>query len=61
LLNDKFHENSDIDLAVSGLPENQYFQAVGYLLGLGEFDFDLVEINQARPEIEQAIAQGIIL
>ncbi|MGK7945443.1 MAG: nucleotidyltransferase family protein [Microcystaceae cyanobacterium] len=61
LLTDKFHENSDIDLAVSGLPEKRYFQAVGYLLGLGEFEFDLVEINQARPEIRKAIAQGMIL
>ncbi len=61
LLSDKFHEDSDIDLAVSGLPENQYFQAVGCLLGLGEFDFDLVEISQARPVIAQAIAKGIIL
>jgi predicted nucleotidyltransferase len=61
LLTNKFHENSDIDLAVSGLTENRYFQAVGCLLGLGEFKFDLVEIAQARPEIRQAIAQGVIL
>ena len=43
------------------LPEKQYFQAVGRLLGLGDFDFDLVEMQHARPEIVQAISQGIIL
>ncbi len=61
LLTETFHESSDIDLAVMGLPEKQYFQAVGSLLGLGDFDFDLVEMQHARPEIVQAISQGIIL
>ena len=61
LLTNKFHETSDIDLAVNGLPENRYFQAVGYLLGLGEFEFDLVEISQAHPEIARAIAKGVML
>ena len=44
-----------------GLPEKQYFQAVGRLLGLGDFDFDLVESQHARPEIVQKIRQGVIL
>lgn len=61
LLTETFHESSDIDLAVMGLPEKQYFQAVGRLLGLGDFDFDLVEIQQARPEIAKKIRQGVIL
>ena len=61
LLTETFHESSDIDLAVMGLSEKQYFQAVGRLLGLGDFDFDLVEIQQAHPEIAQAISQGVIL
>ena len=34
LLTETFHESSDIDLAVMGLSEKQYFQAVGRLLGL---------------------------
>jgi predicted nucleotidyltransferase len=61
LLTETFHETSDIDLAVIGLPEHQYFQAVGRLLGLGDFDFDLVEVQNARPEMAQAISQGVIL
>ena len=61
LLTETFHESSDIDLAVMGLSEKQYFQAVGRLLGLGDFDFDLVEIQHACPEIVQKIRQGVIL
>lgn len=61
LLNTTFHEASDIDLAVAGLPEKRYFQAVGHLLSLGDFDFDLVEIQRARPEIIEAISQGVAL
>lgn len=61
LLTEAFHESSDIDLAAIGLPENQYFQAVGRLIGLGDFDFDLVEMENAHPEIANAINQGVIL
>lgn len=61
LLTDYFHEHSDIDLAVIGLPKNKYFQAVGKLLALGNFDFDLVEMDETRSAIYQAITQGIIL
>jgi uncharacterized protein len=58
LLREDFHETSDIDLAVWGLPEKLYFKAVGRLLSLSAFDFDLVEIQFASPEILAAIAQG---
>jgi uncharacterized protein len=53
-----FHETSDIDLAVWGLPEKSYFKAVARLLSLSDFDFDLVEVQYASPEILTAIAQG---
>jgi uncharacterized protein len=53
-----FHETSDIDLAVWGLPEKSYFKAVARLLSLSDFDFDLVEAQYASPEILTAIAQG---
>ena len=61
LLNDNFHENSDIDLAVFGLSEKQYFKAVARLISLSEFEFDLVEFQYANPEIAKAISEGIIL
>jgi uncharacterized protein len=58
LLGANFHETSDIDLAVWGLPEQSYFKAVARLLSLSEFEFDLVEAQHASPEILAAIAQG---
>jgi uncharacterized protein len=58
LLGETFHETSDIDLAVWGLPEKLYFKAVARLLSLSDFDFDLVEAQYASPEIVMAIAQG---
>lgn len=61
LLGEPFHETSDIDLAVWGLPAKSYFQAVGQLLSLSEFEFDLVEAEFASPEILAAIAHGVEL
>ena len=61
LLNDRFHEGSDIDLAVWELPEKTYFKAVSRLLSLSDFAVDLVEIQYARPELLSAIAQGLSL
>ncbi len=58
LLNENFHESSDIDLAVWGLPEKVYFQAVSQLNSLSDFQIDLVEIQYANPEILAAIKQG---
>ncbi|QZZ22879.1 nucleotidyltransferase domain-containing protein [Leptothermofonsia sichuanensis E412] len=61
LLSEPFHETSDIDLAVWGLSAKSYFQAVGQLLSLSEFEFDLVEAEFASPEILAAIAHGVEL
>ncbi len=58
LLNDTFHESSDLDLAVWGLPPRRYFAAVGKLLALSDFAVDLVEAERASPEILAAIALG---
>jgi uncharacterized protein len=58
LIHQTFHETSDIDLAVWGLPERCYFQAVGRLLALSHFAMDLVEVQFASPEILAAIEQG---
>lgn len=58
----KMNIHSDIDLAVMGLPEKDYFKAVGFLLEIADgFSIDLVEIQNARPYILQAIHQGIEL
>jgi predicted nucleotidyltransferase len=51
--------HSDIDLAVWGLPEENYFQAVGILLDIAQgFSVDLVEFQYAKPHILTAISEG---
>lgn len=63
LLNYKnMNHNSDIDLAVWNLSETDYFKAVGFLLEIvDDFSIDLVEIQNAKPYIIDAINQGIEL
>lgn len=53
--------NSDIDLAVLGLPEKQLWLAGALLEKNHDFDIDLVEIEKAKPHILQAIKKGIDL
>lgn len=51
-----FHERSDVDLAVWGIPSERYFQAVAAVNDLPEaFGVDLVEPERCRPALRQAI------
>ena len=52
---------SDIDLAVWGLPEKDYFKAWAAIDEGHPFEIDLVEVQNARPYIVKAIYQGIEL
>lgn len=61
VLSEDFHESSDLDLAVWGLPEALYFKAIAQLEGLDGFAIDLVEAQHALPHIADAIKQGIEL
>ena len=61
VLGEDFHEASDLDLAVWGLPESLYFKAIAQLDGLDGFTIDLVEAQHALPHIAEAIQQGIEL
>lgn len=61
-------EDSDIDLAVWGLPSNLYWQAgcaLDKIIWESGYDFspiDLIDINDAKPHIVEAIAmEGIEL
>ncbi|MEM8604931.1 MAG: nucleotidyltransferase domain-containing protein [Cyanobacteria bacterium P01_H01_bin.121] len=58
---ENFNEHSDLDLAVWDLPEAQYFEAVGKLLGLSSFAVDLVPMQHASAYMQVAIAEGIEL
>jgi uncharacterized protein len=61
LLDESFHEQSDMDLAVWGLPEPLYFRAVAQLQGIAGFEVDLVEVQNAIAHVAEAIALGIEL
>jgi predicted nucleotidyltransferase len=61
MLQPEIHADSDIDLAVWNLSKSDYFQAVGKLQGLSEFEIDLVEAENASDYIVEAIAQGLEL
>ncbi len=56
-----FHWNSDIDLAVWGIDEKQYFRAVSRVLDLdSEISADLVMADDAKPSLYQRIeTEGI--
>jgi len=57
-----FHTRSDIDLAVWGLAERDYYRAVSHVLSLDpEISVDLIEFEHARPALQQAIQEGIVL
>jgi len=51
-----FHSRSDIDLAVWGI--QNYYRAVSHLLDIDpEFEFDLIAIEEAGPDILKIIEQ----
>ena len=51
-----FDLNSDIDLAVSGIPDNRFYHALGTLMQiLAPFEVDLVDINDCRKSIRKTI------
>ena len=59
----RLDEASDIDLAVSGLPEAVYFRAVGELQALDpDFAVDLVRVEDAPESLRKRVeAEGISL
>lgn len=58
-----FHIRSDIDLAVWGLPDEQYWRALGILLDLSpDFSVDLVTFTDAPESLREAIeSEGVVL
>lgn len=52
---------SDIDLAVWGLPEKDFFKAGAAIERGHDFEIDLVEIQHAKPHILPGIEQGVEL
>ncbi len=57
-----FHERSDIDLAVAGMRDEDYWRADVALERLDRsFEFDLVTIESAPPRLLAEIQQGVEL
>ncbi len=58
----RFGFHSDIDLGVAGLSDSRYFEAAGAVLLLaGEFDIDLIPIENATPGMAARINKGDVL
>lgn len=55
---DSFHSDSDIDLAVWGIPSEEFYRAVAAVTGLsGEFEVDLVDAEDCLPEFATFLEQ----
>ena len=53
---------SDVDLAVEGLAEGRYLEAVARVLDLSDFSVDIVQVESANPKILAVIeARGVDL
>lgn len=52
---ERFNENSDIDLAVEGLPGSVFFQAVGELLLQSGFPLNLVPLRNCQESLQKRI------
>ncbi len=59
----RFHERSDIDLAIWGIAEKDYLRALGRLLDLTtEFSIDLVRVEEAHTYLHKTIdTEGVVL
>jgi uncharacterized protein len=58
----RLREQSDVDLAVWGLPVQDYFAALADLMGLFEAPVDLVRIEDAPESLRERVeAEGVIL
>ncbi len=60
---ESFDSLSDIDLGVSGVPDNKFFEAVGKIMEIvSPFEVDLVDINDCRESIKKSILrEGVVI
>ncbi len=56
-----FDQDSDIDLAVEGLPKEAYFAAVARLIMESPFEIDLKPIEDVSDLLKQRIEKGKVL
>lgn len=53
----RVRSESDIDLAVAGLADDRYLEAVAQLLDLSAFAVDVVQVEHAKPRLREVIEQ----
>jgi len=58
LVNGNIRENSDIDFAVNGLPENRYFKVMGRMMMELKNSFDLIDLDEKDNPFTKTITKG---
>lgn len=55
IANGKFNENSDIDIAVKGLKENDFYRIASILMFELENEFDLIDLDDKENRFSQML------
>ena len=55
IANGKFNENSDIDIAVKGLNEKDFYKVASILMFELENEFDLIDLDDKKNRFSQAL------
>lgn len=57
IANGKFNENSDIDIAVKGLKESNFYRVASILMFELENEIDLIDLDDKKNDFSQMIAR----
>lgn len=57
IVNSKFNENSDIDIAVKGLEANKFYKVASILMFELENDIDLIDLDDNENRFSQMILE----
>lgn len=55
IANGKFNEKSDIDIAVKGLAENEFYKVASILMFELENEFDLIDLDDEKSRFSQML------
>jgi uncharacterized protein len=56
-----FRKDSDIDLAVSGIPTEKFFEAMGRAEDILQREIDLIDLDEKNPFVEFLKSHGELL
>ena len=59
----RFHKKSDIDIAVTGIANDKFYEAYGKIIGkISSIEIDLVDVNDCRDSLLNVInKEGIVI